>query len=98
MPIRLDGMSEVTRNMEQLRKALDSEIAGLKFNPRIPEEVERAIRLIKMKVDMKVALYISSPGVQEIAAGLKQEVEKAIWQKADEARKNSPPPDNMRKP
>ena len=98
MPIRLDGMSEVTRNLEQLRKVLDGEIAGLKFNPLVPEEVERAIRLIKMKVDMKMAPYISSPGVREIAAGLKQDVEKAIYQRADEARKNSAPTENTRKP
>ncbi len=89
MGIKLTGMSEVTRNMEALKKALDAEIAGLKFDPRIPEEVERAIRQMKMKVDMKMAPYISSPGVQEIAAGLKQEVQKAILQKA-EACKNSP--------
>jgi hypothetical protein len=90
MPIRLDGMSEVTRNLEQLKNSLDGEIAGLKFDPLIPEEVERAIRLIKMKVDMKLAPYITSPGVQEIATGLKQEVEQAILQKAAEARKVSP--------
>ena len=85
MGIRLTGMSEVTRNLEQLKNALDGEIAGLKFDPNIPEEVERAIRQIKLKVDMKMAPYISSPGVQEIAAELKQEVQKAILQKADEA-------------
>jgi hypothetical protein len=90
MPIRLDGMSEVTRNLEQLKNSLDGEIAGLKFDPLIPEEVQRAIRLIKMKVDMKLAPYITSPGVQEIATGLKQEVEQAILQKAAEARKVSP--------
>jgi hypothetical protein len=88
MGIKLTGMSEVTRNMEAIKKALDGEIAGLKFDPHIPEEVERAIRQMKMKVDMKMAPYISSPGVQEIAAGLKQEVQKAILQKTDAARKN----------
>ncbi len=90
MGIRLTGMSEVTRNLEQLKKALDGEIAGLKFDPRIPEEVERAIRQMKMKVDIKMAPYISSPGVREITADLKQEVQKTILQKAADARKNCP--------
>ena len=90
MPIRLTGMSEVTRNMEQLKRALDGAVAGLSFDPQKPEEVERAIREIEMKVDIKFAPYISSPGVREIASDLKAEYRKAILQKVDDARKNSP--------
>jgi hypothetical protein len=89
MPIKLDGMSEVTRNMEQLKKALDGAVAGLSFDPQKPEEVERAIRGIGMKVDMKFAPYISSPGVREIAARLKEEYRKTIFQKAEDARRRS---------
>ena len=88
MPIKLDGMSEVTRNMEQLKRVLDGAFAGLSFDPQKPEEVERAIREIAMKVDLKMAPYISSPGVREISAGLKAEYRKAILQKADDARRS----------
>lgn len=84
MPIKLDGMSEVTKNMEALKRALDGAVAGLSFDPQKPEEVERAIREIEMKVDLKMAPYISSPGVREIAFDLKAEYRKAILQKADE--------------
>ena len=84
MPIKLTGMSEVTRNMEALKRALDGAVAGLSFDPLKPQEVERAIREIEMKVDLKMAPYISSPGVREIAAGLKEEYRKAIVQKAKE--------------
>ena len=83
MPIKLDGMSEVTRNMEQLKRALDGAFAGLSFDPRKPEDVERAIMEIEMRVDMKLAPYISSPGVQEISSKLKAEYRKSILQKAD---------------
>ncbi len=89
MPIKLDGMSEVTRNMEQLKRALDGVLTGLSFDPKKPEEVERAIRQMELKVDIKFAPYISTPGVREIAADLKAEYRKAILQKADLARKNS---------
>jgi len=92
MPIKLDGMSEVTRNMEQLKRALDGAVAGLSFDPQKSEEVERAIREIEMKVDMKMAPYISSPGVREIASDLKQEYRKLILQKSDDARKIPKPP------
>jgi len=92
MPIKLDGMSEVTRNMEQLKRALDGAVAGLSFDPQKPEEVERAIREIEMKVDMKMAPYISSPGVREIASDLKQEYRKLILQKGDDTRKIPKPP------
>jgi len=84
MPIKLTGMSEVTRNMEALKRALDGAVAGLSFDPLKPQEVERAIREIEMKVDLKMAPYISSPGVREIAAGLKEEYRKVIVQKAKE--------------
>ncbi len=90
MQIKLDGMSEVTRNMEQLKRALDGAFNGLSFDPQKPEEVERAIRQIEMKVDMKFAPYVSAPGVREIASDLKAEYRKAILQKADAARKTSP--------
>jgi hypothetical protein len=90
MPIKLDGMSEVTRNMEQLKKALDGAFAGLSFDPQKPEDVERAIRDIEMKVDLKMAPYMMSPGVREIASQLKAEYRKAILQKAEEARSKLP--------
>ena len=89
MPIKLDGMSEVTRNMKQLKRALDGAFTGLSFDPQKPEEVERAIREIEQRVDLKMAPYISSPGVGEIASGLKAEYRKAILQKAEEAKKDS---------
>ncbi len=79
-------MSEVTKNMEQLKKALDGAVAGLSFDPQKPEEVERAIREIEMKVDLKMAPYISSPGVREIASDLKEEYRKVILHKAKDAR------------
>jgi len=90
MPIKLDGMSEVTRNMETLKRALDGAVNGLTFHPQKPEEVERAIREIEMKVDMKFAPYISTPGVREIATELKEKYRKAINEKAAAA-KTKPP-------
>ena len=85
MPIKLDGMSEVTRNMEQLKRALDGAIAGLSFDPKKSQEVERAILEIEMKVDLKLAPYISSPGVHQIASDLKSEYRRAILKKAQDA-------------
>ncbi len=89
MPIKLDGMSEVTRNMEALKRALDGAVEKASLEPANPEDVERAIRKIEMEVDLKLAPYMTSPGVTEIASNLKAEYRKAILQKAEEARKNS---------
>ena len=86
MGFKLTGESEVTRNMEQLKRALNGAVAGLSFDPLNPQEVERALREIEMKVDLKMAPYISSPGVREIASDLKAEYRKAILQKADGAK------------
>ena len=93
MPIKLTGLSEVTRNMEALKRALEGAVEKASFDPHNPQDVERAIREILMKVDMKMAPYMTSPGVREIAAELKEEYCKAILKKADEARKKPPDPD-----
>ena len=88
MPIKLTGMSEVTRNMEALKRALDGAVEKAPFDPHKPQDVERAVQEIEMKVDLKLAPYITSPGVREIAAELKAEYRKALLQKADAARNN----------
>jgi hypothetical protein len=90
MPIKLDGMSEVTRNIEALKRALDGAVEKASFDPRNPQNVDRAIREMEQKVDMKMAPYILSPGVREIAASLKEEYRRAILQKAEEARSKPP--------
>lgn len=91
MGFKLTGESEVTRNMENLKKALNAAFTGLSFNPQKPEEVVRAIREIEMKIDMKFAPYISTPGVREIATELKAEYRKAINEKASATTRTKPP-------
>ena len=91
MGFKLTGLSEVTRNMEQLKRALDGAVAKLSFDPFNRQDVERVLREIQQKIDLKMAPYISSPGAREIAEQLKEEYRKAILQKADESRKKSTP-------
>ncbi len=95
MGFKLSGLSEVTRNLEQLKKALDGEFANLQFDPHNSQDVVRAIRHMEQRVDIKLAPYSSSPEVREIAAGLKQEFRKALQQKAEEARSKSPVSDKI---
>ncbi len=90
MGFKLTGLSEDTRNMEQLKKALDGAFAKASFDPHDQRDVERAIREIEQKVDMKMAPYALTPGVREIATQLKEGYRKAILDKAEEARKESP--------
>jgi hypothetical protein len=90
MSFKLSGLSEVTRNMEQLKQALDGAVARISFDPLNRQDVERAIRMIEQEVDLRMAPYSLSPGVQEIAAELKQEYRKALLQRAEEAKKDSP--------
>ncbi len=90
MPIKLNGMSEVTRNMEQLKRALDGVFAELSYDPLNAKDVARAIREIEQKVDLKMAPYISNSGVRQIASDLKSEYRRAILEQAEKAKKNSP--------
>jgi hypothetical protein len=92
MVFKLTGLSEVMRNMEQLKQALEGAVEKASFDPFNPQEVERALREMEMKVDLKMAPYISNPEAREIAAGLKEDCRKAILKKAEEARKGTPGP------
>ena len=96
MPIKLTGMTEVTRNMEALKRALDGAVEKASCDPANPGDVERAIRDIEMKVDLKLAPWMTSPGVGEIASSLKAEYRKAILQKAEAARKKPLLPEAMK--
>jgi len=87
MSFKLSGMSDVLRNMEQLKQALHGAVAKASFDPHDPQDVERAIRMVEQEVDLRMAPYSLSPGVQEIAAELKQEYRKALLQRAKEAQK-----------
>jgi hypothetical protein len=87
MSFKLSGLSEVTRNMEQLKRALDGAVARASFDPHDPRDVERAIRMLEQEVDLRMAPYFLSPGVQEITAELKREYRKALLQKVEEAQK-----------
>lgn len=89
MSFKLSGMSEVTRNMEQLKRALEGAVAKASFDPHDPRDVERAIRMLEQEVDLRMAPYFLSPGVQEITAELKQEYRKALLQRTEEAKKDS---------
>ena len=93
MPIKLTGMSEVTRNMEELKRALDGAVEKASFDPHNPQDVERAVREIMMKVDLKLAPYVTSDGVRDFAGKLKAEYRKAILDKAEDARQPSAKPD-----
>ncbi|MEJ2110919.1 MAG: hypothetical protein P8Z37_13615 [Acidobacteriota bacterium] len=90
MSFKLSGMSDVLRNMEQLKQALHGAVAKASFDPQDPQDVERSIRKIEQEVDLRLAPYFLSPGVQELTAELKQECRKALLQKAEVSKKNSP--------
>jgi hypothetical protein len=89
MSFKLSGMSDVLRNMEQLKQALNGAVAKASFDPHDPQDMERAIRKIEQEVDLRLAPYFLSPEVQDIAAQLKQEYRKALLQKAEEAKKTT---------
>ncbi len=90
MSFKLTGMSDVLRNMEQLKQALHGAVVKASFDPHDPQDIERAIRKIEQEVDLKLAPYFLSPGVQEIAADLKQEYRKALLQRAEDTKKDPP--------
>jgi ribosomal protein S20 len=92
MGFELKGFNELSKTLEQVRKALQSlggEVAKVQFDPNNRQEVERAIRNFERKVDSKVAAYSSTPAVREMATEIKREFRKDILKKAEDARRKS---------
>jgi hypothetical protein len=90
MKTELKGLDQVKKNIEQITKAarsLDGEIARLRFDPKDPSDVNRAVRELERKFDAKVAPYGSNSAVREIVTGLKKEFRKGLLKKAGDARR-----------
>lgn len=85
----LDKIQNMLQEAQRAAKAIDGEIAQLRFNPADPKSVEQAIAEGKAKVDEKLGRYSSNPIAKQMAEALKHKIEERVRARAEAAVKSN---------
>ena len=78
----LDKLQEQLEDAKRAFKALDGELATVRFDRDKPESVEAAIRTMEAAIDTKVAPYRANALVLSIVPRLKEKYRAAILERA----------------
>jgi hypothetical protein len=81
----LDKLQQQLEDAQRAPRALDGEIATVRFNPEEPGSVEAAIRTMEAAIDTKVGPYRNNASVLSIVPQLKEKYRAAILERAKEA-------------
>jgi len=87
--IKISGLSELTKQLEEAQSAManiDGQIGTVSFECDDPASIEAAIQEVERMIDEKLGLYESNPLVAPIITNLKTKYREAIVQRAAEAR------------
>jgi hypothetical protein len=85
--LKMTGLDKLQRQLEDAQrafKALDGELATVRFDPENPESIEAAIRAMESAIDDKVAPYRDNAMVASIVPQLKEKYRAAILERAKE--------------
>lgn len=87
--IKIDGLDDLTRELEEAQRALASvegELGSVNFNPNEPESIEAAIQKVEAMIDERLGAYASNPIVGPLADQMKRSYRDGIIDHAAEAR------------
>ncbi len=90
--IKITGLNELTKQLEDAQKALDDidgEIGAVCFNPSDPASIELAIRNMETLIDEKVKHYAANPIVAPLIISMKEQYRAGILGQAAAARLQS---------
>lgn len=85
--LKVTGFDNLQRQLEDAQralKALDGQLATVRFDPDNPESIEAAIRAMESAIDDKVAPYRDNAMVASIVPQLKDKYRAAILERAKE--------------
>ena len=83
--VKITGLDKFQRKLEEFQKAmhsLDGTIAEVRFDPKDPASVQRAVREMEAAVDRKVAPYRRNPLVSQVVEKAKQQYRAGILERA----------------
>lgn len=87
--VKITGLDKLSRKLDELSKfakEIDGHLGEVKFNPRDPGEIERAIAEMETMVDEKASSYSHNDAIQNIADQMKEKYRQAILDKAAASR------------
>lgn len=87
--LKIKGLDKLTRELDQLQKALaevDGELGNVSFNPNDPASIEAAIVASEQMIDDRLGSYASNSTVRSIAADMKEKIREGIIERAAQAR------------
>lgn len=90
--IKITGLDQLTRRLDDLQKAvasLDGELGTVKFDPQDPGSIEAAIQQMTQMIDERLGSYASEPMVEAMVSQAKEHFRTAIIERAAAARLQS---------
>lgn len=87
--IKITGLDELTRKMDQLAKfaeEVDGELATVSFDPVDPGSIETAISEMEAAIDQKAVSYENNDMVADLVEQMKANLREQILEKAAAAR------------
>ena len=87
--MKITGLDKLSRKLDELSKfakEIDGHLGEVKFNPRDPGDIERAIAEMETMVDEKASSYSRNDAVQNVADQMKEKYRQAILDKAAASR------------
>jgi hypothetical protein len=83
--LKVSGFDNLQRQLEDAQrafKALDGQLATVRFDPDNPESIDAAIRTMESAIDDKVAPYRNNPFVAPLIPEMKAKYREAILERA----------------
>jgi putative salt-induced outer membrane protein YdiY len=87
--IKITGLDEFQKTLSdaaEALKALDGQLATLKFNPNDPSSVEAAVIEMEQTIDTKIAPYRGNSIAENLVSQLKKRYQQEIYDRAAKAR------------
>ena len=87
--MKITGLDELTRKLEDAQKALkllDGELGSVSFDPDDPGSIQAAIKRIETMIDERVGNYADNPIISQLIEGMKEKYRQGILERAAAAR------------
>ncbi|MGV7219476.1 hypothetical protein [Bradyrhizobium sp. UFLA05-112] len=86
--LKITGVDKLKRQLDDAQrafKALDGQVATVRFDPEKPQSIQAAIKTMEDAIDSKVRPYRNNALVVNIVPQLKEKYRKAILERARNA-------------
>jgi hypothetical protein len=94
MMIKISGLEQLTRQLEQAQEAfteMEGDLGSVSFDPQDPASIETAIQLAEAMIDAKIRQWANNPLVAKVAGEMKERYRDAIIERAAKVRMESDP-------